>query len=128
MNASEMSEQVYDRDYAHLVHYGFSSNTGRSLDGKPHPFRPESDNERRIWKFDFAHTWWRAMEERAERDGLLIECYTGHDNAEIGWESADARLRLPDVYRYRESDDILAALREWGEALIAARERHPYPG
>jgi hypothetical protein len=122
---SEMSERAYEADYARLIHDGFVAEQQTIF----------ADDEAAIarWKAEVAEPWWQALRERAEEDGLHIKCDHGWEAALLDYPMAVAQLLSPSGRAYAklrilgaEKEIEATLLRDWGETLAAARERHPY--
>jgi hypothetical protein len=126
-----MPDLPLEMDYARLIHLGIN-NSPRSLERLGD--LPVAELAR--WQAEEAEPWWQAIRERADADGLRVECYVEQDGYlnSTGFETriAFARLLSPDGHRYKMSDwlpskrELAKLRRDWGAILAAARERHPY--
>jgi hypothetical protein len=128
----DFAEAELNRDYARLVQLGIT-NSSRILE------QPDAAQFAR-WRGEVAERWWALMRERAEADGLRISCNLVCDTmlASVGFEThiPIATLARPDGSGgldcyfggwLPDKNAVETMLADWGEPLVEARKRHPYP-
>jgi len=117
-----------DRDYGRLLKFGITNST-RVVYG------PDSHEAEADWILRIAEPWWAGIRRRAERDGLRVKCFRGHDSLldSVGVDHciAAAWLLSPEGVEYArtwtpDAEARQRMLDDWGEKLTVLRERWPY--